>query len=161
MPPVFTDAPAVRDQLSRDWAGEPQRAEPAAVHRLLRRLARAVPGPAGRRFRHRPRPATGVVSTSRGLLNSKDLDGPANPTVIAFAVADTVAACAGAVIYGYPKTDKSMKIDSPAPCNAQGVVTAFKARFPDASTANHDRSAGDDRRFAVSRAPLRRIPARA
>ena len=59
----------------------------------------------------------------------KDGDGPENPTVIALAVGDTSGRCAGAVLYGFPKTDKVMKIASPSPCTAQGIVAAFKVAF--------------------------------
>lgn len=80
------------------------------------------------------------VSTLRNLLDSKSTSSPSNPTVIAFAVADTQGRCAGAVIYGFPKADTQVTIASPSPCNAQAVAAAFRATFqaatpPPATTA--------------------------
>ncbi len=78
----------------------------------------------------------GVVSTMFNYLNSKDVSSPTNPVISVIAVADTSGRCEGAVLYGFPKTDKVMKISSPTPCTAQGVVTKFKAALEAPTTAS-------------------------
>ncbi len=127
-PPVFSDAAAVRDQLLA--IGMANLDEQVSAQFMGFFAAWRVPY-AGLIGRGSAIEATGngVVSTSRGLLNSKDIAAPANPTVIAFAVADSSGRCAGAVIYGFPKTDRTMKFEGPSSCSADGVVTAFKAVF--------------------------------
>lgn len=135
-PPVFTDAVAVRDELlAIAQANLAEQARPQ-FNGFFDAWKTAYPGLRGGGSAVNAT-GDGFVSTSRGLLNSKNLEGPTNPTVIAFAVMDKGGKCAGAVLYGYPKTDNTMKIESPAPCNAQGVATAFAATFnatPPAST---------------------------
>ena len=71
----------------------------------------------------------GRVSTFYNRLNSKEEGSPRNPTLIAFAVGDAGGKCAGAVIYGFPKTQDSALINAPTPCTAQAVVDAFKITF--------------------------------
>lgn len=128
VPHVFTDAVAVRDELlAVAQANLAEQARPQ-FNGFFDAWKTAYPGLQGGGSAVNAT-SNGFVSTSRNLLNSKDLEGPSNPTVIAFAVLDKSGKCAGAVLYGFPKTDKTMKLDNPAPCNAQGVVAAFTTLF--------------------------------
>lgn len=72
---------------------------------------------------------SGAVSVYYNNLINKGAEGPQNPTVIAFAVGDASGRCAGAVIYGYPKADKSALVASPSPCTGQAVKDAFALTF--------------------------------
>lgn len=84
---------------------------------------------------------SGAVSVYYNDLINKADQSAANPTVIAFAVGDVNGKCAGAVIYGFPKADKSTLVASPSPCTGQAVKDAFKVIFQAAASPTGTASA--------------------
>ncbi|MCC6418901.1 MAG: hypothetical protein IT429_11755 [Gemmataceae bacterium] len=131
--PAVTDAAAFRDDLLTLGMGNLSAQESAGFDGFFPVWATAYPGLRG--VGYAVPAGNGTVSVYRNLLHPKDLGSPANPTVIAFAVTDVSGRCAGGVIYGFPKTDRSTTVASATPCTAQAVVSAFSASFQPPSTA--------------------------
>lgn len=124
-PPAVPGAAAFRDELLTLALGNLDAQEAAAFNGFFPAWKTAHPGLGGDGSAIPSIP--GRVSTIRTLLHSKDVPAPDNPTVIAFAVAGSDGACAGAVIYGFPKTDKNAKFAVSGACTAQSVVAQFAA----------------------------------
>lgn len=133
--PAVTDAAAFRDQLLTLAMGNLDAQASASFNGFFPAWSVAIPGLHG--VGYAVPAGTGTVSVYLNLLHPKDPGAPANPTVIAFAVTDATGRCAGGVVYGFPKTDRSAKVENPAPCTAQAVVSAFGATFqaPASATA--------------------------
>jgi hypothetical protein len=67
----------------------------------------------------------GDVSVWWNRLEPKGARSDKNPEAIAFAVADSQGRCAGGVLYGNPKIDKTAKVVVTGPCTALSVVDQF------------------------------------
>ncbi|HVM12666.1 MAG TPA: hypothetical protein VM638_09370 [Actinomycetota bacterium] len=68
-----------------------------------------------------------TVPTYSNLLNAKELEGPENPYIIAFAILDTQGTCAGGVMVGYPSPDTFEAVDPDGeeqPCQPMALAAA-------------------------------------
>ncbi|MEO8539431.1 MAG: hypothetical protein ABI577_06790 [bacterium] len=77
----------------------------------------------------------GNVSIWWNRLDPKGAATDKNPEAIAFAVADSQGRCAGGVLFGNPKIDKTAKVTVTGTCTAQSVVDQFMQTLNAPTTA--------------------------